>query len=453
MPGLAASFLLAALQAQSLTVSDALEDEREVGALGAHLDTQLSRFADYGFWGTVLVVRDGQVVLLKGYGFADAERGIRNTPTTRFELNSMTKMFTGVAILQLAAAGQLQVTDPVERFLGAFPAGKQGATIDQLASHTSGLIVAGTSLAEDTRDSFVRDVKRTPLESPPGEEYRYSNAGFSLLAAVIEIVSGESYEDYLVRHLFAPAGMSSATFREHVPQDDSHFAHGYVGTPARLEPGPHNPYGWGTRGAGGVWATVGDVYRWLLAVEGDSLLPAPQRRVLHSPPRPPALEAYGWHVETPAEGRAVIQKGGGSDDFASHMLYYPNDRVVIVWACNNLRQRWRRALNRALPAAIFAGSDSTLPPVVSVPSADLEARAGAYLAGLDTLQLRAGPGYLYAGANRLQVPSNVMFFPQDPLHFTGFDPSTGDQTRLGFRPQEDRSVTVETRGRRLVARR
>jgi CubicO group peptidase (beta-lactamase class C family) len=453
MISLAVSLSIVLSLTQSPPQTDSLERDRVVGALGAQLDSQVTRFAEYGFWGTVLVVRDGQVVFLKGHGLADAGRGIRNTAATRFELNSMTKMFTGVAILQLDAASRLHVADPVERYLGAFPAAKRGATIQQLASHTSGLIVEGTPLAEEAREAFVRDVKRTPRESPPGQRYRYTNAGFSLLAAIIELVSGEPYEGYLQRHLFAPAGMRSATFRDRLPRDDARFAHGYVGTPAGLEPGPPNPYVWGTRGAGGVWATVGDAYRWLLAVEGGSILPGSHRDRLFAPPRPPALEAYGWHVQSTAEGRPLIQKGGGSDDFASHLLYYPRERVVIVWASNNLRQRWRQALNRALSAIVFGDTVSSLPPVASVPPAVLLARMGRYLSGDDTLRLHAGPGYLYAEPNRLGIPANTMFFPQDQLHFTAFDPPSGHQTRMWFGQGGDGRVTVEhPDGRRVVAR-
>jgi CubicO group peptidase (beta-lactamase class C family) len=436
--------------AQSPCPPDSLEQERVVGALGAKLNAQLTRFAEYGFWGTVLVAREGQIVLVKGYGLADADPVIRNTAATRFELNSMTKMFTGVAILRLEATGRLHVTDSVERHLGPFSAGKQGATIEQLASHTAGLIEAGADLAGNTRAAFVQDVKQTPRESPPGEQYRYTNAGYSLLAAIIEQVSGGSYEDYLLTNLLKPAGMRSATFRDRLPQGDSRFARGYVGTPARLEPGPPNPYVWGTRGAGGVWATVGDVYRWLIAVQGDSLLPDPQRRLLFSPPRPPSQEAYGWHVTTDSAGRPLIQKGGGSDDFASDMLYYPSDRVVIIWASNNLRQRWRRTLNRTLSALVFDRPAPALPEVASLPVAALANLARLYRSGNDSFQLRAAPGYLYADANQLGIPTELMFFPQDALHFTAFDPLSGNLSRLRF---EDGSVTIDLLdGRRVTAK-
>ena len=126
--------------AQSPPPADSLERDRVVGLLGNKLDAQLTRFAQYGFSGSVLVAREGEVVLLKGYGLADVDRRIPNTAATRFELNSMTKMFTAVAILQLDASGRLHVGDPVDRYLGPFPSGKPGATIEQLSATRVSLI-------------------------------------------------------------------------------------------------------------------------------------------------------------------------------------------------------------------------------------------------------------------------------------------------------------------------
>jgi CubicO group peptidase (beta-lactamase class C family) len=327
--------MLVALFVLQAVALDSLATERVAGPLGARLDTQLSEYADSGFWGTVLVVKDRHILLLKGYGFADSTRHIHNTPATRFEMNSMTKMFTGVAVLQLAAGRRLKLDDPIERYLPGFSAEKRDATIKQLASHTSGLIVEGSTLAGDSRAAFVRDMQQTPREAPAGAQYRYTNAGYSLLAAIIEVASGERYEAYLRKHAFEPAGMRSARFRDEISSGDTLFAHGYGGTP--------NPYVWGTRGAGGAWMTVGDMYRWLVAVEDGIALPASQRSLLFSPPAPPSQEAFGWHVSP-----TRIDKGGGSADFQSQLLYYPADRVVIIWTCNNLRRRWRQTLNQTL---------------------------------------------------------------------------------------------------------
>jgi CubicO group peptidase (beta-lactamase class C family) len=229
--------------------------------------------------------------------------------------------------------------------------------VEQLATHTAGLAVAGAPLDGRSRDAFVAGMKAAPVESPPGERYRYTNAGYSLLAAIIEVASGKSFEDYLRQHIFVPAGMQSPVFRTDVRAADATFARGYVGSPSGPVPGPPNPYGWGTVGAGGVWATVGDIYRWVVAVERGEVVPNRYRALLFSAPPPPSLEAYGWHVYAATDtARARIEKGGGSDDFASQLIHFPRDGVTIVWASNNLERRWRKTLNRALPDLIFTGT-------------------------------------------------------------------------------------------------
>ena len=325
---------------------DSLEQERVTGVVGQRLDSLLSSFETRGFSGTVLVVQRGKILLSKGYGFANRESRVRNSPATRYELNSLTKMFTAAAILQLAGEGKLRLDDPLEKHLGSFPAGKRSATIEHLASHTGGLVVAGAPTDGSSRDAFVASMKATPLESAPGTKYRYTNAGYSMLAAVIEAASGMGYEDYLRQRIFAPAGMRYAVFRNAVPGADSLFARGYGPPDAAL-----NPYVWGTIGAGGVWSTMGDVYRWIVAVDDGSVVPAEFRQILFSPPRPPSREAYGWHVYPRTDStRYRIEKGGGSDLFATQLLRVPDEGLVIIWASNDLTKRWRQELNRELSA-------------------------------------------------------------------------------------------------------
>ena len=127
--------------------------------------------------------------------------------------------------------------------------------------------------------------------------------------------------------------------------------------------GPPNPYVWGTIGAGGVWCTVGDIYRWLMFVESGRAIPARFRSLLFAPPPPPSLEAFGWHYTAKTDSsRTRIDKGGGSDDFATQLLYYPDERVVVVWASNDLSKRWRRTLNQAIPDIVFTGRTQASPP-------------------------------------------------------------------------------------------
>ena len=338
--------------ARQVQPTEDLDTPAVVGDLGAGLDSRLTEFEKEGFWGAVLVVRDNRVVLLKAYGLADHERGIRNGPSTRFEMNSIAKLFTGAAVLQLAAAKKIDVKDPVEKHLGAFPEEKRSATIEQLASHTSGLVAAGTELASDTREAFLAAVKRAPREAVP------------------ERITGTRMPAFRCWPRSSSASAASATKSTSVvtsfrlPECKRRFfvmrCHGTIPASRTVtsdrRPGSSRgrqiPTS-GTRGAGGVWSTVGDIYRWVAAVENGRIVSGEQRKLLFAPHTPPATEAYGWHISADQAKRPLISKGGGSDDFASQLLYYPQDRVVVVWASNNLQKRWRQTLNAAIPEIVF----------------------------------------------------------------------------------------------------
>ncbi|HEX8170274.1 MAG TPA: serine hydrolase domain-containing protein [Thermoanaerobaculia bacterium] len=306
------------------------------------LDSLLRGFESNGYSGSVLVAKDGEIVLHEGYGFADRERGLRNEAETRYEIASLTKTFTAAAVLQLESAGRLRTSDRLSRFLGPFPDEKAAATIHHLATHTAGLVREGTELASGPdRERFVESVKRTAVESPPGAHYRYTNAGYSMLAAVVEKASGTPFEDYVRAHLIAPAGLQHTGFRT----DAQPVAAGYAGN-KRVEP---EPYEWGLRGAGGMISTVGDLYRWHRALhEGDVVTPQARAKMFQAWPE----EGYGWHVTHDTAGRRFIHKGGGMTGFASQILDYPDDRVVIVWTCNDPGQ-WRQTLNRELTSAVI----------------------------------------------------------------------------------------------------
>jgi CubicO group peptidase (beta-lactamase class C family) len=338
--------LFAASTAAAQSSADSLAADRVIGAGGRALDSALRAMEARGLSGTVLVAKRGEILLLEGYGFADRAAKVKNSAATRFEMNSITKPFTAAAILRLAADGRLDLDGTLERYLGAFPPGKRSATIRHLATHTAGLVVANATLDGTSRDGFVASVKAAARESPPGDAYRYSNAGFSLLAAVVEAASQRPFETYVREELFARARLATAMFRDAVPDDDPRFAKGYAGDSAAPRLAPANPYVWGTRGAGGIWSTVGDMYRWVVALDGTSVVPTSVHGELFVP-RPAPREGFGWHVES-RDGRAVRQKGGGSAGYQSQILWFPNDGVVIIWATNDQTRAWRTTLNETL---------------------------------------------------------------------------------------------------------
>jgi CubicO group peptidase (beta-lactamase class C family) len=149
---------------------------------GARLDLQMTSLAAAGFAGTVLVAKDGEILLHKGYGMADRQRKIPCDTETVFDIGSITKQFTSAAILKLEAGGKLNTTDRLDKYFPDAPRDKAGITLHQLLTHSSGL---DHGYGEDTdyapRDLAISVFMKMPLLSPPGQKYRYSNPGFSIL--------------------------------------------------------------------------------------------------------------------------------------------------------------------------------------------------------------------------------------------------------------------------------
>lgn len=151
----------------------------------------MTGFSKEGYSGAVLVAQNGEIILHKGYGLADRERRIQNTPSTLFHVASVGKIFTAAAVLKLEMQGKLKTSDLISKYLGEFPKEKSGATIHHLLTHTAGLTVDGSTPDYSSRKAFVQSVKDAPVESKPGEKYRYTNAGYIVLAAIVEEVSGQ----------------------------------------------------------------------------------------------------------------------------------------------------------------------------------------------------------------------------------------------------------------------
>lgn len=305
------------------------------------LDTLLKDFESKGFSGTVLVAKNGRIIHHAGYEFADRALRIPNDTKTLYEVASLEKTFTAAAILKLESEGALSTSDPLSRHLGDFPPPKDAATIHHLATHTGGLVPEGSDLGSGaTRDDFIANVKRVPAESLPGERYRYSNAGYSTLAAVIEKITGQPLESY-VRTLWD----GEMYFRGDASIPRRRFARGYLGADATETVPP--PRVWGVRGAGGMITTVADIYRWHQSLHANPVM----KKMFEDRPE---SEGYAWHVERDDAGRLRIHKGGGMPQYATQVINYPDDRVVIVWATNSLLKRWRQDLNREIAAIALA---------------------------------------------------------------------------------------------------
>jgi CubicO group peptidase (beta-lactamase class C family) len=239
------------------------------------------------FSGTVLVVKGDRVLVSKAVGQADKAFGVSNRDDTKFNLGSMNKMFTAVAIGQLVERGKMAFTDSLARVLPAYPdrAFAERVTVHQLLTHTSG--IGGNIFApqfQERRQHFRRPGDYLPLlakekpKFPPGERFEYANPGFVVLGAVIEHVSGEDYFDYVQKHIFAPAKMRDTASFE-IDESVPNCAVGYVAPdddPFGLKPRRTNTTSLGFKGtpAGGGFSTPPDLRAFAAALRGHALLGA-----------------------------------------------------------------------------------------------------------------------------------------------------------------------------------
>jgi CubicO group peptidase (beta-lactamase class C family) len=349
------------------------------------IDAYLARLAGFGLTGAVLVARDGRVLLEKGYGLADRKRNLPFTKETVFDIGSNTKDFTKLAVLQLAERGKLGLNDTLAKFFDGVPADKAAITVEQLMEHTAGFgMYSGRDDERVTKEEFLRRVFSAPLISAPGKEENYSNPGYSLLAAIIEKVSGQFYEQYVRDHILAPSGMTTTGYA--LPKwRDGQLARNYEDGEERPSTFdyPHLPDGqtWNLRGNGGMLSTVGDMYKFHLALEGDRLLS-------------PKFKAKLFDFDAPIE----LVGGNGV-----HFFVYrrePADRLVVLIATTDAAVRATEVSGRI--AALARGRDVPLPPqTVKLDAAALVKLAGDYKlpSGAELSVSVKGEGLFVAGAN------------------------------------------------------
>jgi CubicO group peptidase (beta-lactamase class C family) len=313
------------------------------GPLGTSLDHYLTDLTRLGYSGSVLVAQRGEVILNKGYGLADRARGTPFTSDTVFDIASISKQFTAAAVLRLEMQGKLKVEDRIKRFFPEASADKAAITLHQLLTHTAGL--PETLGPEDEvldRKAFLKRLFATRLANPPGKKFLYSNAGYSLLAAVVEVASGKPFGEFLRDQVFLPAGMRHTGFLPDA-QDRPRLAHGYNGEGdwgTSLDH-PHAPDGpwWGLRGNGGVLTTPGDLHLWFVALQGNAVLSAAEREKYERPYiRETGAEypqyTYGWSFSKSPSGRRKLAHVGGNGAFQSDFRRYPEDGAMIAITSN-----------------------------------------------------------------------------------------------------------------------
>lgn len=326
---------LAALAAVAVAGEAAATDK------AAAIDALVVSYQDLGlFSGSVLVAEHGKVVFKKGYGPANAEWGIPNTPETVFRLGSITQQFTSMLVMQLVQEGKVTLDTRLSDVLPTYrkDTGSR-VTIRQLLSHTSG-IPSYTDLpgfmAEASRnpykvEDFVAKYCSGDLQFEPGSKFRYDNSGYFLLGAVIERVTGKPYEEVLTDRITGPLGMRSTGY-DHTEAIIRKRASGYQKGPSGLQNARYIdmsvPFA-----AGALCSTVEDLFLWDQALYTDRLLSPQLKKVMFTP----GLEnyAFGWGVrQAPVgpdkENRTLTSHAGGIPGFSSFIVRAIEDKDLVV---------------------------------------------------------------------------------------------------------------------------
>jgi len=331
------------------------------GPLGAALDQFITRNYPL-FSGSVLVARQGELLLSKGYKYADWELEVENTPATKFRIASLTKPFTATAIMILQERGLLAIGDRVCRYLSSCPASWQAITIHQLLTHTSG-IPDYTSLpgafeeavAPHSVSELIESFQDEPLEFEPGASFLYSNSGYVLLGAVIEAVSRSGFDEFVTNNLLLPFGLEDTGYdRASVVLKGRASGYNIVGNAFVNAPylDMSNAYA-----AGGLYSTVEDLYRWEQALVEGQLL-SPESLDLMFTPHVYAEAfgtdyGYGWLIDI-KDGHRMVGHGGGLPGFHSYLEYFPEEQVSII-VLSNIETTDVNALASGLESTVFAG--------------------------------------------------------------------------------------------------
>ncbi len=308
------------------------------GATRERLEQQAKAYADEGrFAGSVAVARNGKIVYAGSFGSADEEWGVPNTPETKFRIGSITKQFTGMAILLLEQEGRLKVEDGICPYLASCPESWKPITLHHLLTHTSG-IVNFTALPDYAAlkkrrlkpEEVAQIVKEKPLDFEPGTKMQYSNTGYILLGAAIEKAGGMSYAEFMRKSVFEPLGMKD-TGVDDQRQVLEKRARGYACTPQCVNADfidmsvPH--------AAGAMYSTVLDLVKWDAGIRAGMILTTENHKRWITPFK--NNYAYGWTVRERG-GMQEVSHGGGIDGFATMIVRYPEQGVVAAAFTNHL---------------------------------------------------------------------------------------------------------------------
>ena len=433
------TFALLAGSYSSITAQTArVSDEKLAESINEYLE-QTYKPNEPG--AAIIVIRQGKVILRKGYGKANLELGVPIEPDMVFRTGSVTKQFTAVAILMLVDQGKILLDDEITKFLPDYPTNGHKITVEHLLTHTSG-IKSYTSLPEWTplwrKDMPLTELialfKDKPMDFAPGERYAYNNSAYVLLGAIIEKTSGQSYQDFIEKNIFAPLGMKHSYYDDTarvIPRRVSGYSKGKEGFINAAYLSMSQPYA-----AGSLLSSVDDLATWDAALyTGKLVKPELLKRAWTSTKLNNGRETnygFGWSVGV-YEGHSLIEHSGGIPGFASYALRSPEDRVFVAALTNKDFESPGKIVFKI--AAMALGKPFVDPPVVTVADAVLDKYVGVYqLSATEEVVVRRDSGKLIvSGAGG----GNAEFFPKSETEFFVKD----SRPRLRFTKDGSGAVT------------
>lgn len=329
-------------------ITDAAEAANGESRVLAHeLDAYLLSQTDRGFSGSVLVALGNEVVLAKGYGYANAEWRMPNSAQTRFRIASLTKSFTATAIMLLREQRKLDLDDRLCSYLDSCPETWRPITLHHLLSNSSGIPNYFSGRESDRQTSITRErilhlMREKPLKFSPGTRFEYGNSAWYLLGIVIEKVTGASYEQAVQDLIFTPLAMADTgqDDRERI-LDRRASGYMYFGDSEPLRNAAYTDVSW-VVAAASMYSTVEDLYKFARALAESRLMSSASRSMMWTSRELPWMTdrghyGYGWWVlpKSDAYELPVVRGSGGMDAFTSLLTYFPQQDVTIIVLVNS----------------------------------------------------------------------------------------------------------------------
>ena len=305
--------------------------EQEVDAILA------AQYERKGPGATALIYKNGDVIFRKGFGYANVELGVKMSPEHVFEIGSITKQFTAIAILMLEEQGKLTVEDDITKYIPDYPTHGKSITIHHLLNHTSG-IKSYTSMqsfqknarVDMTPTEIIDFFKNEPMDFDPGEQFLYNNSGYIILGHIIEVITGDSYANFIQKNFFDKLGMNNSYYGSHseiIKNRASGYKQGENGFENADYLSMTLPYA-----AGSLMSNVDDLLKWQKALNTNQLISKAtyEKAINGSKLNNGEHIGYGYGLGAgKIQGSKSISHGGGIFGYTTQGIYMPKEDVFI----------------------------------------------------------------------------------------------------------------------------